>query len=165
MPETKLHVIAHSMGNIVALSALEKIKAGGQPPIGEIILAHPDVDQDRFRQFAEEVKRLGVGITLYTSRDDRAMWLSERLHGVPRIGGGPTVVAGVDTIDISGLGVSLWSVNHNIYSGNPILFGDIARLIASGTRPPDKRTRNFERLATEHGSYWRYRTTESGPTK
>jgi hypothetical protein len=66
-------------------------------------------------------------------------------------------VADVETIDISGLGTSLWSINHNVYASNPQLFGDLSRLIASGQRPPDQRTRFFEPVKTEQGIYWRYK--------
>ena len=97
------------------------------PTLGEIIFAHPDVDQDRFRQLAKGVKSLGGRMTLYMSTDDRAFWLSKILRGAGRAGGEPVVVADVETIDISGLGTSLWSINHNVYASNPQLFGDLSR--------------------------------------
>jgi esterase/lipase superfamily enzyme len=164
MPGTKLHLVAHSMGNVVVLGALEKItmRLATQRPsnIGEVILAHPDVDQDQFKRLAKAVKSLGIGATLYTSRDDRAMWISRLLSGKQRAGGTPAVAAGVDTIDITGLGARLWNVNHTPYASNPIVFGDMSRLIASGQRPPDQRTRDFELVAAGPGTYWRYRTGE-----
>jgi esterase/lipase superfamily enzyme len=163
MPKTKLHLIAHSMGNVVVLNALEKIaqRSASQTrlPLGEVILAHPDVAVDDFKQVARWTGQLRVGMTLYTSRDDRALWLSRGLHGGGRAGGVPVIAAGVDTIDITGLGASLWSANHTVYAANPAVFGDIARLMASSDRPVDKRTRDFERVVTEQGSYWRYRMT------
>lgn len=164
MPGTRLHVVAHSMGNLVVLSALEKIALRGAADrklsLGEVILAHPDVDQERFRQLARAAKDLGVRMTLYTSRDDRAMWISRLLSGKDRPGGEPIVVPSVDTIDITGLGARLWSSNHTVYAANPIVFGDMARLIASGERPPDRRTRYFEQVPTQDGAYWRYRTEQ-----
>jgi esterase/lipase superfamily enzyme len=169
MPDTRLHVVAHSMGNLVVLSALETIalraSTDHKPNLGEIILAHPDVDQDRFRQLAEAVKGLRTRMTLYTSGDDRAMWISRLLSGKDRAGGEPIVVPGVDTIDITGLGTRLWSSNHTVYAANPIVFGDMARLIASGERPPSKRTRYFEQVTTKDGSYWRYQAAESVRTR
>jgi len=164
MPETKLNIVAHSMGNLVLLSALEKIALRGaekRPRIGEIILAHPDVDGGRFRQLAKRLQGEGYGLTLYTSRDDKAMWLSGWLSGDARAGGAAAAADGVDTIDITGLSTSFWSANHNTFSGNPIVFGDMARLIASGERPPHKRTQSFEEVPGEKGSYWRYRITVS----
>ena len=96
-------------------------------------------------------------MTLYTSRNDRATWVSKVVGGSGRAGGVRIVVPSVDTIDISGLGTSLWSTNHNVYASNPLLFGDMSRLIASGKRPPEKRTPSFEAVKTEQGIYWRYR--------
>ena len=163
MPKTRFHFLAHSVGNIVLLSALEKMALRGtsrpQLAVGEIILAHPDVDQDRFRQLAKSIKALAPRMTLYTSRNDRATWVSKVVGGGSgRAGGVRIIVPGVDTIDISGLGTSLWSTNHNVYASNPLLFGDMSRLLASGQRPPEKRTWFFEAVKTADGVYWRYHT-------
>ena len=85
MPNTRFHFLAHSMGNVVLLSALEKmaLRGGAKPRIalGEIVLAHPDVDQDRFRQLAKAIKDLAPRMTLYTSSNDRATWASKVLGG------------------------------------------------------------------------------------
>src|SRR5262249_8140228 len=51
----RVHFIAHSMGNLVLLRALETIGLGrgdAQLPLGAIITAAPDVDPDVFAQFA-----------------------------------------------------------------------------------------------------------------
>jgi esterase/lipase superfamily enzyme len=162
MPGTRFHFLAHSMGNIVLLSALEKMALRGDAkprlPVGEIVLAHPDVDQDRFRQLAKSIKALAPRMTLYTSRNDPT-WVSKVVGGGSgRAGGVRIIVPGVDTIDISGLGTSLWSTNHNVYASNPLLFGDMSRLIASGQRPPEQRTWFFEAVKTADGMYWRYHT-------
>ncbi len=161
MPGTKIHIIAHSMGNVVVLAALEKIALRGswtpRPLIGEIVLAHPDVDQDRFRQLAGTVKGVGAGMTLYTSQSDVALWASKLLRGVGRAGGTETVVSGVDTVDITGLGTSFWSTNHSVFSANPIVFGDIARLMSSSVRPPSKRSEAFEEVKNGDAVHWRYR--------
>src|SRR5207237_7117372 len=52
VPSTKVHVVPHSMGNVVMLGALEKL---GEDPakrhgvMGEIIMAHPDIALDQFK--------------------------------------------------------------------------------------------------------------------
>ena len=162
MPNTRFHFLAHSMGNVVLLSALEKMALRGgsktRIALGEIVLAHPDVDQDRFRQLARSIKDLAPRVTLYTSSNDRATWVSKIVGGAGRAGGVRIIVPSVDTIDISGLGTSLWSTNHNVYASNPLLFGDLSRLLASGQRPPEKRTWFFEPVKTVDGMYWRYHT-------
>ena len=64
----------------MALAALEKIALRGNsktlPLIGEVVLAHPDVDQDHFRQLVGAVKSIGASMTLYTSQSDVALWAS-----------------------------------------------------------------------------------------
>jgi hypothetical protein len=79
-----------------------------------------------------------LGALRFNVTNDRAMWASRWRSGRDRVGGVPTVVDGVDTIDISGLGANFWSLNHTIFAANPITFGDMSRLIASGERSPDK---------------------------
>ena len=62
---TKIHLIAHSMGNGVLLDALEKIrlKSGSQSPLrfAEIIMHSPDVCSSLFRQLTTAIKGLGTG--------------------------------------------------------------------------------------------------------
>ena len=72
--------------------------------------------------------------------------------------------SGVDTIDITGLGTSYLSINHSVFSANPVVFCDIARLMASGTRPPHKRTEGFEEVNSKDGVYWRKRRAAPRPT-
>jgi esterase/lipase superfamily enzyme len=152
------------MGNIVALAAFEKIALRGNskshPIVGELILAHPDVDKDRFRQLINLAREICAGMTLYTSRSDMALWASKLLRGIERAGGSRSVLSGVDTIDITGLGTSYLNINHSVFSANPVVFSDIARLIGAGTRPPHKRTDAFEEVKGREGTYWRFRRSE-----
>jgi len=161
LPDTRIHLLAHSLGNMVMLGALEKLalatRGGPRPNIGEIVLAHPDVDRDRMRQLIRALDGVGAGKTLYMSEDDKAMWVSKLIRGVARAGGEPVVMKGIDTIDVTGLASSIWSTNHSTFASNPVAFGDISRLVTWSRRPVDKRTTLFETAAAEGGSYWRYR--------
>jgi len=77
----RVHFIAHSMGNLVLLRALETVGFGGgdaQLPLGAIITAAPDVDPDVFAQFANRTSKGGANLTLYVPGDDRALcWLRQ----------------------------------------------------------------------------------------
>lgn len=168
LPDSRIHLLAHSLGNMVMLGALEKLAlatrgSGQRPRIGEIVLAHPDVDRDRMRQLVRAIDGVGAGMTLYMSEDDKAMWVSKLIRGVARAGGAPVVVKGLDTIDVTGLAASIWSTNHNTFASNPVAFGDLSRLITWGRRPVDKRTALFELAATDDGAFWRYRPTPAAP--
>jgi len=93
MPEIeRIHLLAHSRGTDVTLSAvrelfIEALARGIEPRrhyrIDNLIMAAPDVDMEVLgqRAIAEGIGQ-GVGlITIYTSRGDRAIQLAETLFG------------------------------------------------------------------------------------
>lgn len=81
-----LTLVAHSMGNRIALDALSNWRARNSQklPVDRLIMASPDVDR------ASLVRRLGKGlgvpVTLYGSRRDQPLSASWRTHGYPRAG-------------------------------------------------------------------------------
>jgi len=159
----RIHFVAHSMGNMVLLSALDRIAAAGPPyAIGEVISAAPDVDRDLFGRLSRSIQAKGGGFTLYASRGDWALRLSEWLWGQARAGyigkDTPLIAPGIDTIDITAAGTSLFALNHDLYASSPILVADMRRILQSGARPPDKRTKAFERVDSKAGGYWRLRS-------
>jgi esterase/lipase superfamily enzyme/Tfp pilus assembly protein PilF len=160
---TKIHFVAHSMGNMVLLRALERIvreNASLRGLIGEIIEAAPDVDEGVYRHMLETINPdADHKFTLYASRGDWALWASGLLRGLARAGyiskDKPLIVPGVDTIDITSAGTSLFDLNHDLYSSNPTLVADMRRIIEKGEWPPDKRTKEFEPVTSKDGTYWR----------
>jgi esterase/lipase superfamily enzyme len=160
----RINFVAHSMGNLVLLRALERIVGQGElrAEIGEVIAAAPDVDRDRFVQLIRTIqaKAGSARFTLYATQSDWALRVSSFLTGRSRAGSGgekPLIAAGVDTIDISGAGESLFGLNHDVYAASPIIVTDMRRLMEAGERPPDKRTKEFEAVRVEEGTYWRLR--------
>ena len=163
---SKIHFIAHSMGNMVMLKALKE--AAENPKlsriIGEVIHAAPDVDPQRFVQLVGAIKKNTGNFTLYASRSDWALWLSSALRSLPRAGyftDEPLIAPGFDTLDVTQPGQSwydLFSMNHDIYASNATLVGDMRNLIEKGLRPPDARTPEFEAVTGRQGVYWRFRT-------
>jgi esterase/lipase superfamily enzyme len=161
---SKVHFVAHSMGNMVLLRALESIAADGsklRPVIGEVVHAAPDVDPDLFGHMVKAIKNKGGNFTLYASRGDWALWLSGQLRGLARAGfisrDKPLMVPGVETIDITHAGTTLFALNHDVYSSNPTIIADMRRIIEKSERPPDRRTREFEPVVLKDGTYWRLR--------
>jgi esterase/lipase superfamily enzyme len=162
----RINFIAHSMGNLVLLRALDKI--GSEYPdlrkaVGEIIDAAPDVDTDVFKQLVPKVIAMGGRFTLYASANDRALWLSGLLRNGSRAGfisaNRPLIVAGVDTIDISQAGTGLFALNHDVYTASPSIIEDMRRVFELGTRPPDQRTKDFEKMTSKDGAYWRLKAS------
>ncbi|AUW43037.1 alpha/beta hydrolase [Rhizobium leguminosarum] len=90
-PEVKeVSILAHSMGNWLALEALRQmaIRNGRLPSKFEnVMLASPDVDVDVFRQQIVDMGKQHPKFTLFVSRDDRALAVSRRVWGdVARLG-------------------------------------------------------------------------------
>jgi len=166
LPDVKLHLIAHSTGAEVLLNALERLsdRTGGKTnlKLGEVILAHADVNRVRFGQVMESVRKLGLRVTSYSSTQDWAMWASDQIRREGgRVGGAPVYLAGVDSIDVSRLS-GRFSLNHNIFVHNPMVFGDMARLMSSSERPPEKRTRYFSPVKSSKGTFWEFRPITDG---
>ena len=96
-PWTKeIVLVGHSMGARMVIPAVEFVDRNSPSAdasnISNIILASPDVDRQDFeRDIAEEIlagRRVSRDrrITVYVSRRDKALGLSRRLHGYPRLG-------------------------------------------------------------------------------
>lgn len=86
----EVSILAHSMGNWLALESLRQmaIRNGSLPKkFKNVMLASPDVDVDVFRSQIADMGSQHPNITLFVSRDDRALATSKRVWGdVARLG-------------------------------------------------------------------------------
>lgn len=87
---SEINILAHSMGNWVALEALRSryIRPGpGVDKLKNVMLVAPDVDVDVFRT---QIRRMGTKrprFALFVSQDDQALALSKAIWGgSPRLG-------------------------------------------------------------------------------
>ena len=162
-------IIAHSMGNQPLLDVLKDMKSTAPEGvvISQVILAAPDVDADTFTNLAQAMNGLAKGVTLYAASNDRALIVSRSFWGHYRAGdvpaGGPLVLPGVDTIDVTAAGTDAFAINHSGYAQNTDLLKDIGELIETGKRPPEDRILKHERVTTDHGAYWRYAAHPPSP--
>jgi hypothetical protein len=53
---------------------------------------------------------------------------------------GPTLAAGVDTIDVIAAGTEVFALNHSGYAENNDLLNDVGTLIEKGVHPPQSRS-------------------------
>jgi esterase/lipase superfamily enzyme len=143
----RVHIIAHSMGNIGLLRAMDAIAhdaaARSGVSFGQIVLAAPDVDTRLFRNLAQAYTQLSARTTLYVAENDSALGGSRWLHGnYARAGLAPpvVVVAGVDTINVSRINLDLLGLRHAYAMGLAEVLGDIHALLRDGA-PPDQRFR------------------------
>ncbi len=158
-----VHIIAHSMGNVALIGALQEMARNEtKAKVNQIILAAPDVDKQQFELVAKSVERVAKGMTLYASQGDNALALARKVRGgTPRAGEslmppGPAVVAGIDTIDVSAIPTSVFSWGHDSYADSSELLADIAALFTKGDHPPNKRSAKFQLLQQGTLQYWKY---------
>ena len=127
-------ILAHSMGNRETVNAF----AGLMTDVPElrdrfrlIIMAAPDVDATIFeRDFAPVLTRSGAKVTLYVSRNDRAMQLSKDVNGYVRLGGVdgyPLVHNGIDTVDVTNVDNGYFG--HDYFATSRHVLSDIYYLI------------------------------------
>jgi len=132
-----IHLIAHSMGNRLLTRAFEKLpdrkNSQGQQMINRLIMAAPDVNPAEFMLLADRIRNLTRSRTLYASDKDIALIGSEtlRMSNYTRLGQGGAariIVDGVQTIDASGLGRSLFDLGHSYYV-HPRVMQDLKHLL------------------------------------
>lgn len=159
-----VHLIAHSMGNWPLLSALNEIARdapAGSAKIDNVILAAPDVDAKEFQTFVGNAIKTSHSFTLYASSTDRALIASKKLRrDMPRAGdvtgGGPVLVNGLDSLDVSDISTAIFSLNHSEYADKKELLNDMSALMQKGTRPPDARNPSFRSQGVLPTVFWRF---------
>lgn len=154
-----ISILAHSMGNWVALEALRQmaIRNNGNlaPKIANVMLAAPDVDIDVFRTQVAQIRRSGrpggkpANFVLFTSRDDRALAVSRRVWGsTVRLGAiDPSVEPfksdfdrrNVTVIDMTGVRTPD-RLNHGTFAESPDVVKLIGARIAGGQTLTDSRS-------------------------
>lgn len=160
----RIHILAHSMGNLVALEALASHRHDLSPlGLGELMLAAPDVDRDHFRGIAPEVRKWTSGMTLYASSADKALAASKMIAGsIPRAGDvpadGPIVIPGMESIDVTAIGDEILGLNHSTYAQARSVLNDVGLLLRAGTRPPHLRLSEIRGVPEGATTplYWRY---------
>jgi esterase/lipase superfamily enzyme len=140
----EITLLAHSMGNWVALEALRQmsIRSGRiDPKIKTVMMAAPDVDVDVFRRQVEAIGAKRPPFVIFVSRDDRALALSTRIWGNnPRLGAvdlkDPRFSAllsakGLQIVDLTEL-KSADRLNHGKFAENPEIVRLIGGRLAAG---------------------------------
>jgi esterase/lipase superfamily enzyme len=136
-----IHLIAHSMGNRVMIGALQRCllaRASADSPhaFGQIVFTAPDVERGYFIAATESMSRIADRLTLYASDSDYALRASQMMHRMPRAGfAGNTIIrlAGVDTIDMSGVPADL--LGHSYFASNGGAVYDLLHLLWRGEAP------------------------------
>ena len=146
----KVHLLAHSMGNRVLLSALSD-NARAKLPFGQLVFAAADVYVSIFDEKFPKLQSAGrIASTSYVSKRDRALMLSSRLHSDARVGivdDLPYVTKDLETVDASWVDKG-W-LGHGYWSNQRALITDLRSVLQNGLSPK-------ERGLDQVGRYWSF---------
>ncbi|MEA2080513.1 MAG: alpha/beta hydrolase, partial [Pseudomonadota bacterium] len=136
--KANVQVVAHSLGSRGVIFALQRLafERIERPAIGPLVLLAPDFDSQTFVDLLPGLASLTGGITLYASDNDTPLKLSHQLSGYPRLGeagGYLTLVAGMDTIDVSSIG-RYQITGHEYFYFHPLVTADLVALLSTGAR-------------------------------
>jgi len=132
---SRVHIIAHSMGTMLALDSLRQLygRYGDTvgASIGAVVFAAPDIDMDVFTSATGRIGPLAGKITVITSTNDRALALSGRIAGgMTRVGAAEKAAIerlGVRVVDASDAGWGI--INHDLFISNAEVLKVIRRAI------------------------------------
>jgi len=159
----RLRIVAHSLGTRGVLFTLAWLRLEGEqgPIADQLTLLAPDYDAAAFRTQYRQIHKTVGRVSLYASTNDTPLLVSRTLHGYPRLGqAGPhlTVIDGMETIDVSGLG-RYHPTGHEYFFYQPIVAADLVESLALGV-PPDQRT-HTRRRTLDGLRYWTLEAPQS----
>lgn len=140
----QIDLLAHSMGNMLTMEVLRQAKIRGNPTfngkLGYVMLAAPDVDIDVFRRQLLTFGRFPNPVTIFVSKDDKALsisrfvWQSENRAGAFQVTD-PQMSArlaalNINVIDLSDVKTSD-SLNHAKFAASPDIVQMIGNRLAS----------------------------------
>jgi esterase/lipase superfamily enzyme len=137
----RIHIVAHSVGTMLAMEALRQIYDlhGGVvvEKIGAVVFASPDIDMDVFSSSVRHIGPIAAKITVITATNDRALAVSGFLAG------GTTRVGAAEKAQLEGLGLRVidasqqgWGlINHDLFLSNAQIRRVVRRAIDG--RPMD----------------------------
>jgi esterase/lipase superfamily enzyme len=144
------------MGSRGMVHALQRLRAdrGSRRLLNQLVLLAPDFDSETFIGLLPRLTPLAQRITLYASGNDTPLKVSRQLNGYPRLGEAGdylTVVAGMETIDVSPVGRYQF-LGHEYFYYHPLVAADLVELLTTN-RPAG--VRRGLRRSTKNGlDYW-----------
>lgn len=150
-----IHIISHSRGTDVTTTALRELvienRAAGINPrqnlkIKNLVLAAPDLDFEVMQQrlMAEQFGPAIGNITIYTSRADKALRLSQFIMSGLRFGrvrskdvelNERNIFAAAGNVDFIQVPKNKRFIGHSYFHSNPAVSADLIRLITQGATP------------------------------
>lgn len=152
----RIHLIAHSRGTDVTISALRELHVGfvaaGQPTqrmlkLENLVLAAPDLDEDVFMQrfIAENLVQAARRTTVYVSKKDKAIELADIVFGSKRRIGSISprefsprarrLLAAMPNLQFVECQVSRFSNSHNYIFAHPAALSDLILVLRERRDP------------------------------
>jgi len=167
LPDTRIHLLAHSMGNRALAGALQRFardanaQAASERLRGfdEVVLAAPDIDAETFRSELFPAMRRGAdGFTLYACDKDKALVVSAGVHGWKRVGQEASAFAaleGLESIQVA-LRASLLddvlALDHSYYGDVSTVLEDVRKTL-NGRGPQSAERQGGGLVAQPDGSW------------
>lgn len=149
----KVYIVAHSMGTkaVADIYAFHKDSIPNfKEKTKEIILASPDIDIDYFQSnIIPTFIQNGPNITVYSSKNDKALINSKRYNGHERVGESIRIFPLIETIDASDVDTDF--LGHSKFSESYQLLNDI-HYVLKGIRP---QLRDLKPIHNMNGEYWK----------
>jgi esterase/lipase superfamily enzyme len=153
-----IDIIAHSMGNWLAMEALRQLAIAGNRDLNDklsyVILASPDIDVDIFKKQMERYGKPDKPFVVLLSQDDKALRFSSLIAGKQaRVGdeanADELAALGVTVVDLSAT-ESGDKLNHAKFADNPVLvqlLGERLRMPESLEATPQQANERVNELA------------------
>jgi esterase/lipase superfamily enzyme len=136
-PHRELDVFAHSLGTRVVAMAIPTFPASDGVVVANMVLAAPDMTVDDYRRAIARVPGPFRHVTLYVSRLDRALLLSEIVHLHRRLGlitHWQRALANTDVVDASAASRGTPD-GHGYAIDEPALIADVGLTLAGAPVP------------------------------
>jgi esterase/lipase superfamily enzyme len=147
----QVDVLAHSMGNFLFVETLRQARIRGNGTfngkLGSIMLAAPDIDIDVFRKQLLVIGRLERPMTVFVSKDDKALkfssffWSSQSRAGATSVSD-PEVIRKLEQQNIHVVDITKVagqdSLNHGKFASSPEVVQLIGRQLAEGGGIPTR---------------------------
>jgi esterase/lipase superfamily enzyme len=136
-----VHIVAHSMGTMVAVEALRQLYdrrgAAMASSLGAVVLASPDIDMDGFKSSVARLGGFSRKITVLTVSNDRALGaMRDMAGGVTRVG--IAEKAQLEALGLRVIDASQYAgggLNHDLFLTNGQV-REVIRRVMDDARPP-----------------------------
>ncbi len=145
-----LVLMAHSMGARGVVDVL-RTRGSDRPRFSEIIFVAPDIGRAAFLEDVRMLRERASEITVYSSENDMALWLSTTVNGSARLGVTKEIdLQHANLIDVTKAGLKSMS-GHTYHIFNPAVAEDLRAVLGSA---PAGAERAFQRVPGGVDRFW-----------